>query len=98
MRRTRLLALGLFAVAAVLMVDLRRAKRLPPSLVDKGDGELPAVRFNPGGAEHLPAVLEHDHVTGSEIWRRVLEQAEVVTGCVMEAVDRHLHAVSAALP
>jgi hypothetical protein len=63
----------------------------------RGDGHLehrnqvppPRLRLNTGRHERLPSVREHDDITELEVRRRVLEEAEVITGCVMETVDRH---------
>jgi hypothetical protein len=39
--------------------------------------------------DRLASVRDHDNITGLEVRRGVLEEAEVVTGCVVEAVDGH---------
>jgi hypothetical protein len=47
------------------------------------------VRLGPRGDECVPAIGEVDDVSGLDVCRRMLEEAEVVSGCVVEAVDRH---------
>ena len=42
--------------------------------------------LDPSGGERLAPVGSHDHVTRLEVWRRVLEEAELVASCVVEAV------------
>ncbi|MBM2823520.1 MAG: hypothetical protein HW413_2266 [Thermoleophilia bacterium] len=44
--------------------------------------ELPTVRLHASRNERLPSVREHDDVTGLDIRRRVLDQAEVIAGRV----------------
>ena len=39
--------------------------------------------------DRLPSVSEHDDITGLEVRRRVLDEAEIIAGCVVEAVDGH---------
>jgi hypothetical protein len=52
-------------------------------------GEMPAVGLVPSSNEGLPTVHEHHDITGLDVRRRVLEEAEVVAGRVVEAVGRH---------
>jgi hypothetical protein len=50
--------------------------------------------FNSGCNDRIASVREYDYITGLKVRRRVFEETEVVTGCVVEAVDRHVHGVS----
>jgi hypothetical protein len=45
--------------------------------------------FNARGQERLPSIGDHDDITGLEVWRGMLEKAEVVAGRVVKAVDGH---------
>jgi hypothetical protein len=57
----------------------------------RGDGDLKhrnqlsptRLCFNSRRHNRLPSVRDHDDITGLEVRRRVLEEAEVITGCVM---------------
>jgi hypothetical protein len=49
----------------------------------------PRLCFNSGRHERFASVPEHDDITGFEVRRRVLEEAEVIAGCVVETVDGH---------
>jgi hypothetical protein len=69
-------------------------RRLRP---ETGDGYLehrnqvppPRLCFNSGRHERFASVPEQDNFTGFEVRRRMLEEAEVVAGRVVEAVRRH---------
>jgi len=39
--------------------------------------------------ERLSSVRDYDDITGLKVRRRMLEEAEVVAGCVVETVDGH---------
>ena len=51
--------------------------------------QRPRLCLNTRRYNRLSSVGEHDNIAGLEVRRRVLEEAEVVPGCVVEAVDRH---------
>ena len=52
------------------------------------------LRLHPRSNERLSAVGDHDHVTGLDVRRGVLEAPEVVAGRVVEAVGRHRASVA----
>ena len=63
--------------------------------LEHGDQLSPTrLCFNSHRHDPLSSVREHDNIAGLEVRRRVLEEAEVVPGRVVEAVDRHVHGVS----
>jgi hypothetical protein len=45
--------------------------------------------FNARGHDRLTSVRDYDNVPGFKVRRRVLQEAEVVAGRVMESVGRH---------
>lgn len=49
----------------------------------------PGAASTPRRHDRLPSVRDHDDITGLEVRCRVFQEAEVVTGCVAEAVDGH---------
>jgi hypothetical protein len=63
----------------------------------RGEGNLehgdqrPGTRLclNPRRHDRLPSVRDHDDITGLEVRHRMLEEAQVVAGCVVETIDRH---------
>jgi hypothetical protein len=61
------------------MATSSMATRCPPT----------RLRFNPRRRDPLSSVREHDDIAGLDVRRGVLTEAEVVAGCVVEAVDRH---------
>jgi hypothetical protein len=58
--------------------------------------QMPPARlcFNSRRHDRFAPVRDHDDITGFEVRRRVLQEAEVVAGCVVETVDGHLRRVS----
>jgi hypothetical protein len=56
----------------------------------KHGDERPRTRlcFNASRHDRLSSLHEHD-ITGLEVRRRVLEEAEVIAGRIVESVDRH---------
>ena len=58
--------------------------------LEHGD-QRPRTRLGLDASRHdrLTSVRDHDDITGLEVRRRVLEEAEVVAGCVVETVDGH---------
>ena len=63
--------------------------------LEQGD-QLPPTRlgFNSRCHDRLSSVREDDNVTGLDVRGRVLEEAEIIAGGVVKAVDRHRHSVS----
>jgi hypothetical protein len=49
--------------------------------------------FNPRRHDPFSSFCEHHNITGLKVRRWVLQQAEVVSGCVVEAVDRHSRSI-----
>jgi hypothetical protein len=52
----------------------------------------PWLCLNTRRHECVPSVGEHDYITGLEVGCGVLEEAEVVAGCVVEAVAKAMAA------
>jgi hypothetical protein len=50
--------------------------------------ERSRFRLNPRRDERLPTIGEHD--TGLEVRGKVLEESEVLAGCVVETVGGHV--------
>jgi hypothetical protein len=46
--------------------------------------------FNTRPHDGFPPVRDHKDIPGLEVRRGVFEEAEIVAGCVVEAVDGHL--------
>jgi hypothetical protein len=43
--------------------------------------------FNTRRHDRFPPVRDHDDITGLKVRRRVLEETEIIAGCVVETVD-----------
>jgi hypothetical protein len=54
----------------------------------------PRLCFNSRRHDRLASVRDHDDITGLEVRRRVLEEAQVFAGCVVETVDGQRTSVS----
>ena len=49
----------------------------------------PGLFLNPRRHDPFSSICEHDNITGLEVRRGMLEEAEIVASCVVESVDRH---------
>jgi hypothetical protein len=59
--------------------DLEHGDQVPPT----------GLGFNSRRHQRISSIRQHENITGFEVRGRVLEGAEVVSGGVVKAVDRH---------